>query len=217
MIYNNLLYFLVVIFSVSIDTPPASPNLHPGAAFSLLVFTYTFFAIISSRLYRQARDKSPRYFATEKKLSVLAVMLFIFLLHTIDLKFFLQPLSLEDRLPVLENLGCLFFFYIFLVLMWLRARPSYIVIFQRYYSALSFVISNTRANLPIILPWLVISLIFDLLALLELPVLQQTLDSPYGDLALFLVFVFFLVLLFPPLVKWLWKCTPLPDSPLLTM
>ena len=98
MIYNNLLYFLVVIFTVSIDTPPASPNLHIGAALSLLIFVYIFFSFVCSRLYRHARDNSPRYFAAEKRLSILAVLLFIFLLHTVDLKYFLQPLSLGGRL-----------------------------------------------------------------------------------------------------------------------
>ena len=140
------------------------------------------------------------------------MILFIFLLHFIDLKYYLHPLSLGNRLPFLENLGCLIFYYFFLVLMWLRGRPHYQKIFQRFYSGLSFVVSNTRTNLPIILPWLVISAVFDTLVWMDLPGIKYAQESPLGDLILFLVFVVFLVLLFPPLVRWLWKCTPLPPS-----
>ena len=183
MIYNNLLYFLVVIFVVSIDTAPESPRLHPAGACALLVFLYSFFSFICSRLYRHTHENSARYFATEKKLSILAVFLFVSLLHGIDLKYYFHPLSFEGSLPVLENLGCLLFFYFFLILMWLRARPYYLVIFQRYYSAFSFVLSNTRINLPIILTWMTISIVFDLLALLEVPALEQTLH-PHAPIPL---------------------------------
>ncbi|MCL7487185.1 MAG: M48 family metalloprotease [Desulfobulbaceae bacterium] len=214
MIFNNLLYFLVVIFVLSLDSAPETPRLAPAAGFFTTLSLYLFFYFLSGWVHRRARPGSAGYFSAEKNLSMAAVLLFVFLLHFVDLKYYLHPLSLDNRLPILENIGGLLFFYLFLVLMWLRARPYYLVIFQRLYSPLPFIVSNTRVNLPIILPWLLLSLVFDLLAWFEFPAVKRILDSPAGDLVLFAVFVFFLLLFFPPLVRWLWNCTPLPPSPL---
>jgi len=96
--------------------------------------------------------------------------------------------------------------------MWTRARDAYESVFQRSYGLASFIVAHIKINLPIILPWLVISLAFDLLALLPLPRLQANLNSPWGDLLIFVVFVFFLLLFFPPLVRRLWNCTPMPPG-----
>lgn len=214
MIYNNLIYFLVVIFVLSTDTTPEVATIGPVSGFLGTLCLYFLFSFICGKVYRKANKGSAGYFSAEKKLSILAVLLFVFLLHFFDLKYYLHPLSFNNRLPILENIGGLAFFYLFLVVMWLKGRPYYMVIFQRFYSPFSFVVSNTKTNLPIILPWLILSLVFDLLAWLDIAGLQEVLDSPAGDIILFFFFVFFLVLIFPPLVRWLWNCTPLPPSPL---
>lgn len=214
MIYTNLLYFLVVIFSLSTDAAPESPRIGPFSGLLVTFSLYLLYAVLCRRIYRRAGQGTAGYFSAEKQLSLLAVLLFLFLQHFVDLKYYLHPLSFGNRLPVLENIGGLVVFYLFLVVMWLHGRPSYQVIFHRFYSAASFVASNTRSNLPIILPWLSLSLVFDLLAWLNLPGMRRVLESPAGDLVLFFVFVVFLVLFFPPLVRWLWNCTPLPPSPL---
>jgi len=214
MIYNNLIYFLVVIFVLATDSVPESPRIGALAGFSVSLFLYLVFSYSCARVFRRAGSGASGYFSAEKTLCILAIILFSFLLHFVDLKYYLHPLSLGNRLPVLENIGGLAFFYLLLVIVWLHGRPYYQLVFHRRYPALAFIASNTRANLPIILPWLCLSLAFDLVAWLDLPRIKKMLESPYGDIALFLVFVLFLVLLFPPLVRWLWNCRPMPPSPL---
>ena len=178
MIYNNLIYFLVVIFALSTDTAPDAARIGPIPGFLGIFFLYFTFSFLCDKVYRKASKGSAGYFSAEKKLSLSAVFLFVFLFHFVDLKYYLHPLSLDNRLPVLENIGGIFFFYLFLVLMWQRGRLYYLGVFQRFYSPLSFVISNTKTNLPIILPWLVLSLVFDLLASADIPKIQQVLNTP---------------------------------------
>ncbi|WP_457573228.1 M48 family metalloprotease [Desulfolithobacter sp.] len=215
MIYNNLIYFLVVIFVFATDTAPKEPLLAPAYGAMVLGGLLVFFWKIAARLYRRARfGSASSYFAAEKRLSILAVLFFLVAVYVVDLKYYLRFLSLKGQLPVLENLGGLAIFFVFLTLMWLQARPAYEAVFQRHYTPARFVISNIKANLPIVLPWLVLSLVFDLLSALPLPRFQQILTSPWGDLILFLAFVVFLAVFFPPLVRWLWNCRPMPDSPL---
>lgn len=215
MIYNNLLYFLVVIFILATDKTPEIPVLPPLAALPLLLTIYWAYFMLCGMVFSRVRDAGARmYFAAEKKLSILAVVLFVLLLHGLDLKYYVHPLSVDNRVPSLENIGGLIFFFVFLILMWIRARVHYQAIFQRIHTSLSFIAANIRANLPIILPWMALSFLFDLLALLNVPFLQDVMRSAWGDLLLFTVFIFFLLIFFPPLVRSLWECKPLPAGPL---
>ncbi len=217
MLYSNLIYYLVVIFVFSMTTTPREPVMAPYYGLPLFVMVLFFFYTLSGRLYRKTLE-SPTlsYFSVEKRLSILAVFLFVVSVFVFDIKYYLSPLSLGGALPVLENLAGLSLFFFFLSLMWWQARPVYQVLFNRRYTAIGFVISNIKANLPIVLPWLVLSLVFDLLANLPFPWFQELLNSPWGDLVLFLVFVVFLALFFPPLVRRLWNCRPMEAGPLRT-
>jgi len=217
MIYNNLIYFLVVIFVFSTSIAPEAPLLAPSLGMPLFLLMLFSFYRLAGKWYGQAlQGGSKKYFAAEKKLSILAVFLFTGSVFIFDLKYYLTPFSFNDAFPVLENLAGLSLFFFFLALMWLQARPAYEILFQRAYTPVGFVLSNIKANLPIVLPWLALSLLFDLLSTLPFPRLQELLTSPWGDLILFLVFVLFLGLFFPPLVRWLWNCKPMEPGPLRT-
>jgi len=215
MIYNNLIYFLVVIFALSTDRAPSTPLVPFHLAAPLVFLLCVLFTFICRKTFVRVREGSANsYFKAEQKLSILAVGLFLFVLYTFDLKYYLQPLTLGGRLPVFADYGGIGVFFVFLVLLWSTARRAYEKVFHRAYSSGSFIAANIKINLPIILPWLVLSLLFDLLSLMELPGLSQLMQTYWGDLVLFLVFVVFLMVFFPPMVRWLWNCTPMPDGPL---
>lgn len=213
MLYSNLLYFLVAIFVFSTNTPSAHPMFPSLGTVAAMIGVYWLYALIASRLFSRAGYGSGAYFAAEKKLSILAVFFFMVLVYGLDLKFFLAPLALDGRMPVLADIAGLGCFFLLLILMWRAGQPQYERLFQRRYTALAFLRSNFKANLPIVLPWISLSLVFDALQLLPLPQLRQLLRSPWGDLVLFALFLTFLTLVFPPLVRWLWGCTPLPAGP----
>lgn len=214
MLYNNLLYFLVVIFVFSTNTPAAKPALAPLVALAVFVLTAWGFARVASRMYARANPGATAYFAVEKKLSILAVLVFVGYIYLLDLKYYLGPLSLGGRIPALVDIAGLGCFFLLLVLMWRAARHRYQQIFQRTYTSYAFVRSNFKANLPIVLPWLLLSLLFDGLRAVPLPGVTTLFRSPWGDLALYVLFLLFLVVAFPPLVRSLWGCTPLPPGPL---
>jgi Zn-dependent protease with chaperone function len=214
MLYNNLLYFLVAIFVLSTNTPPEKPFIPAGWMLVLSGLILWGFAGFAKRMFARAAVGPTGYFAMEKKLSILAVLVFMGFVYLLDLKYYLLPLALNGTLPVLANIAGLACFFLLLSSIWLAARQRYRELFQRAYSPVAFVRSNIKANLPIVLPWLTLSLIFDCLQALPFPALAKFLGSPWGDLTLFVLFLFFLVLIFPPMVRLLWGCTPLPPGPL---
>jgi len=214
MIYNNLLYFLVVIFIFTTNAPAAKPALPPFWTLAILAATCWGYVQVGSRLFSRFGFTSAGYFAVEKKMSILAVLVFVVWVYLLDLKYYLEPLSLGDRLPVMTDIAGLGCFFVLMILMWQAARPRYQQIFQRSYTSTAFILSNFKVNLPIVLPWVVLSLVFDGMLALPFPEMVKTLRSPWGDLVLFVLFLVFLVLAFPPLVRRLWGCKPLAPGPL---
>lgn len=214
MIYNNLIYFLAVIFVLSTSGAPEQPWLAPWYGlplFGLLLFA--FYRIAGRQFNRHPPGNSKAYFSTEKKLSFLAVILFSASVFIFDLKYYLHPLSFSGSLPILANLGGLILFFLFLALMWMQARHGYQFIFNSSCSAGEFLTANIKTNLTIVLPWLALSLFFDLLNKVPIPGLQALLDSSWGNLLIFLFFIIFLALFFPPIVRRLWNCTPMEPGP----
>ncbi len=211
--YSNLLLFLVAIFLFTLESVPESPWLNGWQALILLVFLPACYHRIARSLFsRQQAFASAGYFRVEKQLGVLALIFYGVSLYCCDPKYYLAHFPLAHALPVLVNMVGLMLFVFYLSLMWWAGQPNYEFIFARQYKPLVFIANNIRANLPIVLPWIVISFLYDLIALLPLPGLQNFAASEWGDLLLFGVFLLFVVFFFPPLVRRLWGCKKLPDG-----
>ncbi|XCN74075.1 MAG: M48 family metalloprotease [Candidatus Electrothrix aestuarii] len=215
MIYNNLIYFLAVIFVVSTATAPEQPGVAPWIGlplFGLLLAAFSFFVrkLFSTPQYLSSK----RYFAAEKKASILATLLFIASFFVFDLKYYTRYLSVNNTLSTLSNLGGVLIFLCFLVLIWLQALPSYRRLFSSSVTPRDFVLNNISLNLTIILPWLVLSFVLDVLKSSSLQWLGSWLNGAWGDLFVFLLLLVFLALLFPPVVHRLWRCTPMEPGPL---
>ena len=213
--YTNLLLFLVAIFLFSVDRIPSTPLLPAWQAMLAFVVLLFGYAQIARRLFgRVSADQSAEYFQSEKQLSILALIFFGASLYLCDAKYYLSLLPFGNAMPALVNLAGLGLFVVFLALMWRAGQEKYALIFERRQSTWAFVLANIKANLPIVLPWLMLSLLYDIVALLPFPRLQQLIASEWGDLLLFGFFLFFVVIFFPPLVRRLWNCKKLPDGPL---
>lgn len=211
--YTNLILFLVAIFLFSVVTVPDNPTL-PGwqALVFLLGSLYGFSRLAASLFRKKSGSYASGYFKAEKQLSITSLFFFAFALYFCDPKYYLSLLPFSESIPSLVSFGGLLLFVIFLMAMWHRARPAYERVFGRKYSTVSFLLSNIKANLPIVLPWMVLSLLYDLVALLPLPGLQSAVTSIWGDLLFYGLFLIFIVAFFPPLVRSLWGCKKLPDG-----
>jgi len=211
--YTNLLLFLVAIFLFSVDTVPSAPLLPGWQALLLFIVLLAGYSRMARKLYARPRAmRSAGYFVTEKKLSVFALLFFGASLYLCDSKYYLSWLSLGNSMPALVNVAGLLLFLIFLAIMWRAGLRNYEQIFGRKQSTTAFILSNIKTNLPIVLPWVILSVLYDIVALLPLPGLQKVIASEWGDLLFFGVFLFFVLIFFPPLVRRLWGCRKLPDG-----
>ena len=166
-----------------------------------------------SALFRGAGTRSSAgYFRAEKKLSILAIVLYAGLLFFTDIKYYFTVFSFGDRLPALVNIAGLALFISFLSIMWSAARKSYFFVFGKHYQLSSFLALNIKTNLPIVLPWVALSLFYDLLAIAPFGGLKTFVYSTWGDLLFFGIFLLFVMIFFPPLVRRLWGCMELPEG-----
>ena len=215
MIYTNLLLFLVAIFLFSVTPVPDVPAVASWwSAVFFLASLFGFDWLCRQQFRRRGAQLSAGYFQTEKRLSVLALVAFAGALYFADLKYYLAVVSLNNQVPALMSIAGLGVFMLYLGLLWRAARASYQRVFGQPYSARAFIMMNFKANLPIVLPWIILSLCHDLLLLVPYLPLQEVLASQWGDLAFFGLFLIFIALFFPPLVRRLWGCRRLPDGPL---
>jgi len=213
--YNNLLYFFAAIFLLSMAPNTGSPFLPDWASGSFLVLSLIGYGRSVRFLHKRAGNhSSAAYFKVEQQASVLAIVFFGLTVYVCDLKVYLSVLSWKQALPSLVNVAGLLLFFLYLAIMWRAARPHYQRIFGRGYTTAAFIVLNIKVNLPIVLPWVLFSFCYDLFSLLPWPGLQALSLSAWGDLSFYLLFLFFVLLVFPPLVRRLWGCTRMPPGPL---
>ncbi len=214
MIYNNLLYLLIIIFIFSTSIAPQEPRL--GAITALIFFAgkgFLFYLGVG-RSYGAGRIESDRqYFRAEQRLTIAAIIMFAADVYLLDCKYYLQPLTFGGRFPALLNLAGISLFFCYLSLIWLKARKHYAALFGRLYSPAHFIIHNIKLILPFILPWLVTLFIFDLTTLVFQPGMELP-NTPWLENTLILILFILMAATFPALVRRLWNCTPLPKGPL---
>jgi Zn-dependent protease with chaperone function len=213
--YTNLILFLIAIFLFSVSSVPDHPLL-PGwqslVLFALLLLLYNR---IAERLFAMPQaQRVAGYFRTERQLSILALFFFGLTLYLCDPKYHLAFLSFGDALPALVNFAGLMLFVLYLAIMWRAGKKNYEQIFSRSQGTRAFLSQNLKTNLPIVLPWIVLSLLYDIVAMLPFPGLQKIVAAEWGDVLFFVIFLFFVLFFFPPLVRRLWGCKKLPEGSL---
>jgi Zn-dependent protease with chaperone function len=213
--YNNLLYFLVVIFLFSMKTVPEAPLLPPVVAASCFVISLIGYGRLARFLYRKAGHREAHaYFRAERQALIQAVLFFGLAAYLCDFKYYLSLMGWAGVLPAAVNIAGLGLFFCYLALMWRVARPQYQHHFGGNYTLAAFITMNIRVNLPIVLPWALLSLCHDLVTLIPWPGLQELVRTAWGDFFFYIFFLLFVLLIFPPVVRRLWGCVRMPAGAL---
>ncbi|MEW6428778.1 MAG: M48 family metalloprotease [Thermodesulfobacteriota bacterium] len=210
MFYSNVIYLLVVILFFSASSPADRPQL------SLLTGLLFFFLKLAA--FREAVRfffrpfrirKPPHYFDAERKLSILAVAMVAADVYLLDCQYYLARLPLARDLPTLANGAGVLLFFLYLSLMWAGAAEAYGVAFGRRKGRWQAVSGNLKSNLPVVIPWFLISLLSDLLRHLHVPYLSRLLATAWGEGLVLLAFFLLLAVFFPAIMVRMWGCEPL--------
>jgi Zn-dependent protease with chaperone function len=214
-IYTNLLIFIAVIFLFSIAPAGESASHSLFVSLGLYGLSLVGFQLLVKRVFTSSQSGGTEgYFGAERRLSITALLLFALILFVSDIKSHLSFLSVGGLLPALTNVGGLLLFFSYLALIWRGGHHNYASVFGGQQSPSSLVAGNLRFNLALVLPWIALSLMYDMLALIPSGRITLFLDSLWGDLFFLGLFLILVLIFFPPLVRRLWNCAELEDGPL---
>jgi Zn-dependent protease with chaperone function len=193
---------------------PDQPQLSIGTVVPIFLLKLLLFRVILAKIFSYREVTSPEQFArSERKGSILAIIFFGLDVYLLDCQFYFAKLPIPSQLPSLNDLFCLILFVLYLSTMWGSAKNCYKTVFGREHTTSSFISSNLKTNTPIVLPWIIISLLADLILLAPIPALQTLLATSWGEPLILLSFFLVLIVIFPALIIRLWNCTPLPPGP----
>ncbi len=214
MIYNNLIYFLVVILILTTNTATDHPQFSGIVNLVLFVVKALIYQGLLRRIFSKAKvTKASAYSAAERHGSILAIVSFSLDIYLLDCQYYFGLLPGVRSLPVLGSVASLVLFTGYLSGMWAKAANRYREVFNSRQASAAFAWNNLKTNLPIILPWLCLSLFADLLERSNMPLVRRVMASAWGEQAIFIAFFLCLAVIFPVLVTRMWGCTPMPRGP----
>ncbi|UCF82236.1 MAG: M48 family metalloprotease [Desulfobacteraceae bacterium] len=221
--FNNIIYFIVVLLIFNIPSPKGVPENHLLFSLTMLFLTWLIFAGYCrwgfKGLGRQVSHRTidngnmaGQYQRLLSRLSILAIVLFALNIYLFNVKYWFQRIPGCEQFSVLQGAFALALFFFYLSTIWYFAYPVYHGIFQPGITRRSFVHSNIRLNVPILFPWVIFSFVYDLINLSPWSGPDGFLNSVKGQIVFFAGFLTLLMIFVPIMIQYFWGCKPLKAS-----
>jgi len=223
--FNNIIYIIIVVVIFQLNYPGEGLFRSPVTSTLILFLLWLSFTIYCkyrfSRLLGLYRDSfatagqdqaSLAYQSAVMKLSILSIMIFALSVWLLNLKYWLLKIPWFTTFSILPGIVAIIIFFTFLATIWYHGYPAYCTFFKCPVERWAYIGSNLRLNLPMLFPWAILTVCYDLLALLTWPPLRKIFESEIGQFVFFTLFLILLVLFLPPLIKYWWGCSTLADT-----
>lgn len=220
--YTNFIYFILVLLIYTTYHPPENPYLDPLETLGmfllgvgiLAIATRAAFGVLSKKIaLRGSSGLHGEFDRLFRRQAILAIIIFAINIYVLNLKFFFLTIPPFPGSPTLMALLFVGLFMGYLSIIWAGAYESYRALFQTQLSRRSYVLSNISFNFPVILPWLLISAGVDIINMLPSSALKRLLATQEGQVIFFSLFLAALVIIAPSMIRFFWRCRPLPDGP----
>ncbi len=218
--FNNIIYFIIVLFIFTINTPEKVLDSTLATDLFNLLFTWIIFAAYCrwrfSSLLKKGRDPhriqdtpTASYHHLIFRLSILSIVLFILAIHVMHLRYWIQMIPGAAHFDTLQGSLALALFLVYLCTVWYFAFSVYKRLFLQEHTRRSFLMSHVRLNLPVVFPWFILTLIYDLLSLSQWSWTDRFLNSTQGNIILYILFLVLLIIYLPVIIQYWWGCRPL--------
>ncbi len=223
--FNNIIYIIVVLVIFNFNYPGEGLFKSPVTTALLLLLFWLSFSMYCkyrfNKLLGLSRLGSGRliqgrlssvYQLAVTRLSILSIVIFGLSVYLLNLKYWLLRIPGFSAFSILSGAGAIAIFFAFLATIWYHGYPVHYAFAHAPQKRRSYIASNIKLNVPILFPWAVLTACYDLITLLSWPSVQGIFESEVGQFIFFTVFLVLLVLFLPPLIKYWWGCSPLPDT-----
>lgn len=212
MFFAYIIQFLIVLF-IHLGQP------HPGPEASGPVWWWSgailanlaAFALLARQV--TGRCGSPQSLVRwEARLGWLAVIIYAVDVYLLDLKGFIGLIPGARQAVFLDGLVGISIFYLHLVALWAAELPTIRRVLEPGLELGEHVKTQLRFTIPLLIPWFLMALIYDLIDLLAPKAVLEVTKSTPGEMGLMILILVGLTLFMPPLVVKAWGCRPIPDG-----
>ena len=226
-VYANIIYFITVILIFTIYIPSEQRVLPwdidiAGIAISSIVF-FLYNKNIFDRFEKRCARSSSRVaaFASHhaslvNSSTIIAIGLYAIFIYAFDLKVLLVSILPLVNNTFIYNLIGIIPFVGLLLIVWICAYTSYQKFYHPGISLKAYLLSHIKINAAVVLPWLIISLILDVAAIIAGDFNQAMENYPLTSFIFYATLLGLMAIFFPALLIKLWDCKPIPAGDLRT-
>lgn len=217
--FANFLYFIIALLVLTLYEPAEVLPFSGSTALFLFLLLVLGFGIYARNRFRKLQSRvaqqsqvwlDQRFSFLQTHLAILAEVLLGITVWILHLPAFVLKITWINHIPTLNDLIFLLGFIGFLAIVWYHAYPCHRDIYGATISRREFVFSNIAFCIPLLIPWLLLSGITDLIQLLPFAWAKQMLNTTWGQIGFFFVFLSIAAVFAPVLVQRFWRCSPLP-------
>jgi Zn-dependent protease with chaperone function len=221
--FNNIIYFIIVLIIFNLSYPDNTQQNSLGYTMVMLSVSWLIFAgycrygfqRLLNRYHRDENESgglSGQYQGLVFRLSVLAIFLFALDVYMFHLKYWLQIIPGVKEFSVLQGVLALMLFFFYLGTIWYFSHSASTVATRVRIPRRSFIVSNFKLNMPILFPWLILSLVYDLLSLSPWAGHESFMSKPEGQIIFFASFLIMLMIFMPRFIQSWWGCRAFEPS-----
>ena len=216
--FSNFIYFLVALIIYTTADLFGDASVFEGGVVLYGLMINILFVMVCQTTFRFLEKKSRQHGfdmidhlvnVSISRLSGLALIVFAIDVYGLRLHLYLESIRIFHLFPTLGALLFMVLFLFYQVVIWDAAFRLQKHFFSGTVSRRDYVLSNLLFSLPALLPWFSISIVSDILALIDWGPLDSWLDSPLGTLGYVAIFIIAIAVFGPVLIKRLWRCRPL--------
>ena len=221
--FNNFIYFIIAIliystygYSGAAEASSLSETLFVFTILALIFFCFAFLSF--KRLERQIindphRSFGHRFDSLTNTGSIIAILLFAIDIYGLNLPSHTRKITLLSPIPAFDALLFLCLFVSYLSVIWGCSYSAYRKLYvSDYSSGFSYIISNISFCVPVVMPWLLLSVIADIINILPYEGPRRFLATTAGELTFFVSFLFIIAVFGPLMIQKLWRCRPVEEG-----
>ncbi len=219
--FANFIYFIVALLIYITYLPTAKNNIAAAETFlifCLLIllfgyFTRTQFRSIQRQITKNSFSRMDhRFNSLVARQSIMAIALFAVDVHGLRMPSFFIKMPVFSTFPTLLAVVFLALFIFYLTVIWGCAYDACKKLYPSDFSRGTYIWSQISFAIPVLLPWIIISGIYDLIHALPFAGPKQILSTLQGQIFSFAIFLGVLLLVAPAMIQKIWGCKPLNDG-----
>jgi Zn-dependent protease with chaperone function len=219
--FSNFIYFIIALLVISLYQPVDQLPFSVFKALFLFTLITLAFSLFARSQFQRLRRRvnwtnraalDSRFSIMVTRYCIFSLALFSAVIWWLHLPDYLHYIELFSILPTIKDLLLLMVFLGFLTIVWYQAYDAYKEIYQTDISRGTYVYSNIAFSVPILIPWTLLSGLTDAIALLPFELPKRILDTTWGQISYFLIFLIIAAVFAPLVIQHFWRCKPLEDG-----